>query len=177
MVDFKNYETQYFTEDKNAWEIYFEQVSPYTLDEVYTSKNVVLCGLNVLERAPKYLNQKFDDKSVLQTRRLVSKYIRISKLIEDKVEKESQNLDICNCIGLYLRGTDYVKMRPAGHPIQPSSEQAIEKINKMQFEELKSIFLVTEDEEIKQKIVNYYGERVKTISDDLYISNYDGKDF
>ena len=48
VVDFKNYKTQYNIADENAWECFFEQISNYSLDEVYQSKNVVLSGINAI---------------------------------------------------------------------------------------------------------------------------------
>ena len=177
VVDFQKYETQYFENGKNAWEIYFKQVSNYSLDEVYKSKNVILSGLNALEKAPSYLNQKFDDESLQIVRKLVRKYIRISDSIQAIVEKEDKKLKVNDCIGLYLRGTDYIKMKPAGHPVQPSPEQAIEKIDELLANNNRHIFLVTEDNEIREKIVGYYGNKIKTVTDDIFITNYDGNDF
>ena len=177
VVDFKNYETQYFEEGKNAWEIYFKQVSDYSLDEVYKSQNVILSGLNALERAPKNLNQKFDDESLRFVRKLVRKYIKVSNSVQSMIVKEENKLKVNDCIGLYLRGTDYIKMKPAGHPVQPTPEQAIEKINEMFSGKNKNIFLVTEDNEIREKIVEYYGNKIKTVTDDIFITNYDGNNF
>lgn len=48
VVDFKNYEVQYtIQKGEDAWKVFFEQISNYTLNEVYKSKNVILSGLNV----------------------------------------------------------------------------------------------------------------------------------
>lgn len=54
--------------------------------------------------------------------------------------------DSQNVLGVFIRGTDYVALRPKGHPIQPSVEQAIAKANSWIDEKnLKNVFLVTED--------------------------------
>jgi len=178
IVDFKNYETQYYEKGKNAWEIYFKQVSQFSLEEVYKSKNVILSGLNVLEKSPEYLNQKYDDISLTYARNLVSKYIKLNDTIENLVDKEIERLDIKNCLGLYLRGTDYVKMKPAGHPVQPTVHQAMDKVDEYLLSNTqKNIFLVTEDYEISTVIKEKYGSKVKTIKEDSYIKNYNGDNF
>lgn len=178
VVDFENYETQYYEEGKNAWELFFYQVSDYSLKEVYQSKNVVLSGLNILEKSPNYLNQKFDFNSLTKTRRLVEKYIKIKPEIQAIVDREFFKIHIDNCVGLYLRGTDYTKLKPAGHPIQPTTFQAVKKIDEYMLQHpQKKIFLVTEDMNIYTDIKKKYDDNVYTINGDVYITDYDGKTF
>ena len=178
VVDFENYETQYYEKGKNAWEIFFNQVSEYSLDEVYHSKNVILSGLNALEKAPDFLSQKYDNSSLLYARKIVKKYIKVKPEIQVIVDNETNRLQIDNCLGLYLRGTDYTKLKPAGHPVQPTTIQAIKIVDEYLVKNPhKNIFLVTEDADICLEIKKKYGEKVRTINDDIYISNYDGKNF
>ena len=49
IIDWQNYQTLYSSDlpdrkGRNTWEYFFEQPSKYTLQEVYSSKNVVLGG-------------------------------------------------------------------------------------------------------------------------------------
>ena len=177
-VDFANYETQYYEKGKNAWELFFCQVSNYSLEEIYQSKNVILSGLNVLEKSPEYINQKFDDNSLMLVRKIVRKYIKIKPEIQLLVNEELMKLGIDDCLGLYLRGTDYIKLKPAGHPVQPTTIQAIQKIDEYFLNNPnKKIFLVTEDANIYSAIIHKYGENVCTINKDVYVYDYDGKDF
>ena len=57
VVDLENYITQYIDEksigNENVWERFFCPVSDYSIDEVYRSKNVYLCGMVYDERLPK----------------------------------------------------------------------------------------------------------------------------
>lgn len=146
--------------------------------DVYQSKNVVLSGLNILEKSPNYLNQKFDFNSLTKTRRLVEKYIKIKPEIQAIVDREFFKLHIDNCVGLYLRGTDYTKLKPAGHPIQPTTFQAVKKIDEYMLQHpQKKIFLVTEDMNIYTDIKKKYDDNVYTINGDVYITDYDGKTF
>lgn len=80
VVDFKNYKTQYNIADENAWECFFEQISNYSLDEVYQSKNVVLSGINAIYDTYSYLyNKSFDKDDLQKTHLLAKKYIKFSK--------------------------------------------------------------------------------------------------
>ena len=61
------------------------------------------------------------------------------------LESEAEVLDIDNCIGVYVRGTDYVKLRPSGEYVQPNVKQVEEQISKFIEKYQAPIFLVTED--------------------------------
>ena len=78
-------------------------------------------------------------------------------------------------MGLYLRGTDYIQLKPSGHPIQPTLSDVKEQIDEiLNQENLKRIFLVTEDLQIKEEVERVYPGMVMTITDDLFFHN-DGR--
>ncbi len=181
IVDFKNYDTQYKDSNqkcKNVWEYYFKQISPYSLEEVYQSQKVYISGLNAIENCASELKQKFDDTSLKRVRNIVQKYIQYSNEVQEFVNIQLRNIDVENTIGLYLRGTDYLKLKPAGHPVQPSTEQAIKIVDKLMKQEKKqNVFLVTEDKEIYEQVKKHYGKYLKIVSYDKFISNYNGRNF
>lgn len=149
VVDFKNYKTQYNIADENAWECFFEQISNYSLEEVYQSKNVVLSGINAIYDTYSYL-----------------------------YNKELKHISPQKNIGLYLRGTDYINLKPIGEPIQPTVAQAIEHVNTyIENEKNANVFLVTEDERIYKEVKSNLGERIVIVSFDNYIKNYSERDF
>lgn len=178
VVDFQNYETQYDDgniEAKNTWEYYFRQTAEFSLDEVYHSKNVVLSGLNAIENCDDWLRQKFDEESLSKVRRLVQKYISFSDDANNLVEKEIAKIDTNKTIGLYLRGTDYTTLKPAGHPVQPTAEQAIKVVDKMMSKYgFSDVFLTTEDFSIYSEIKLRYGDHLKLVSYDSFIKDYRG---
>lgn len=181
VVDFQNYRTQYsdqLQEEKNAWEYYFKTVSNLSIEDAYRSADIRLSGLNALSKCDPALDQKFDSESIKIARDFVHRYIRFSDHVIEKVKEEETLFSVRNSIGLYLRGTDYVKLRPAGHPIQPTAQQAIEITdNLLKKYHLKDVFLVTEDEEIYEKVKRHYGEKLHIVSYDSFIIGYSGKAF
>lgn len=182
IIDLKNYVTQYSNGRDNVWEWFFTQPNNLTLDEVYASENkVILSGYkwNSTEDADLFSNKIFYDKSLNAIcNHLILDNFCYSSEIEQLLDKEIKDLLIEQCIGVYLRGTDYVKLKPAGESIQPTVDMVIDKI--WEFSKKYNnppIFLVTEDRTIYEKIKSVFSSKLRLVSFDSFIDNYDGKDF
>lgn len=179
VVDFQNYNTQYtINENENVWNYYFTQPTKYSLDEIYHSKHVILSGLEIQWLMKDKFRANYDPEYIEKVHNIVFKYIDFSDEVKIRVGKEMRNLNVefGNTLGLYLRGTDYIKLKPSGHPVQPNVEQAIEVVdNYLNKYNLSSIFLVTEDGEIYDAIKNKYGNRCITPEFDSYVYGYSGK--
>lgn len=177
-VDWKRYKTQY-SDGNNAWEYFFKQPSNVTEEEVYSSKNVYLSGWTF-----KDINQKgyfssnvfFDDSLLGECNSLFKKCLSFSDEVNRIVELEEQNLNVIECVGVYVRGTDYVRLKPSGEYIQPTPEQVIEILDVFLAEnKVKSIFLVTEDGDIFDKFKEKYCDSLKIVSFDSFIRGYTGQ--
>lgn len=181
VVDMKNYHTQYSDGSSNVWEWFFFQPSEISLDKGYTYKNVILSGYKLHNKLDeKLLTARvfFDNNLRIKYRNLCKTFIKISDECRQLIEQEQKRIPISDCIGVFLRGTDYVKMQPVGECIQPTAEQVVEKIQEMRGKHGENcpVFLVTEDQQIydviSSKIDNLY-----TVSFDEYISDYKGETF
>ena len=178
-VDWKNYMTQYYNGIDNVWEYFFEQPSEITEEEVYSCKNVYLSGWTFNNINPLGLFEKdifFDKEIEKKSYDLLFNNLRFSNEVLKAVETEAQNIDIDKCIGVYVRGTDYVRLKPSGEYIQPNVRQVEEQIIKFVNKYNAPIFLVTEDGEIYDSLVIKFGKSIRTVSYDSFIYNYDGKD-
>ena len=178
-VDWKNYMTQYYNGIDNVWEYFFVQPSEITEEEVYSCKNVYLSGWTFNNINPLGLFEKdiFLDKEIeKKSYDLLFNNLRFSNEVLKAVETEAQNIDIDKCIGVYVRGTDYVRLKPSGEYIQPNVRQVEEQIIKFVNKYNAPIFLVTEDGEIYDSLVIKFGKSIRTVSYDSFIYNYDGKD-
>lgn len=122
IVDFQNYKWQYSMNESicgtnNAWEYYFNQPTDIKLEEVYQSKNVILGGYDT-----KYIIGSnwptFDD---------ITRLADIKPYIYQKVEEKMKIFDGKEIMGVFIRGTDYVSLKPLGHHVQPSVDQVIGK--------------------------------------------------
>lgn len=57
-------------------------------------------------------------------------------------------------LGVLCRGTDYLQLRPKGHPVQPSVEEMIEKVrSELSLNRYDKIYLATEDEQFYKQFV------------------------
>lgn len=178
-VDWKNYMTQYYNGKDNVWEYFFMQPSEITEEEVYSCKNVYLSGWTFNNINPLGLFEKdifFDKEIEKKSYDLLFNNLRFSNEVLKVVETEAQNIDIDKCIGVYVRGTDYVRLKPSGEYIQPNVRQVEEQIIKFVNKYNAPIFLVTEDGEIYDSLVIKFGKSIRTVSYDSFIYNYDGKD-
>ncbi len=176
IIDYQNYATQYNVDfpvngTRNAWEYYFEQPCRYTLDEVYHSRNVTLSGWRFFQAYGRHRTvQRSVSYEMLQL-------APVKQYIFDIAREKIHSDGIHDMIGLLIRGTDYTKLKPAGHSVSPAPEMAAQKLDEFLARYGKSkIFLATEDSEVYDFFRNRYGDLIYT-SDDNLVRNYSGKDY
>jgi len=154
---------------------YFRVKNNLTREDVFNSKNVILSGWNSKEVHPGWADYMSTENN-LSKYKVLSKYIELTDEVKNMFAMEKEIIAPEECLGLYLRGTDYTRLKPWGHPIQPSVDEIKEKIDEiMQDSGIKRIFLVTEDADIKKQVINEYGDAVCTINEDYCWSEYTGK--
>jgi hypothetical protein len=178
-IDWKNYKTQYYDGKNNAWEYFFKQPSNLTENEVYKSKKVYLSGWSFKTVNPEGLFEAdvFTDKRIREkSSEMLCEHIRFSDEVLSIVNKEATSLNISECIGVYIRGTDYVKLKPCGEYVQPSVDQMKCKIHEFENKYNAPIFLVTEDGDIFDNLKKEFGDIIRIVSFDTFIRNYEGKD-
>lgn len=83
-------------------------------------------------------------------------------------------------LGVLCRGTDYLQLKPKGHPVQPSIEAVIEKVrSELKANKYDKIYLATEDDGLYKQFVSafadykiiankrqYYGESYQKVCKD-----------
>lgn len=179
-VDWKHYKTQYYNGIDNVWEYYFRQPSRITEGEVYQSASVYLSGWTFknMNSQGYFSENMFSDEILLKkSHEILVNNLEFSDEILEMLDREEKLLDIKECIGVFVRGTDYVRLKPSGEYVQPSVEQVEEQIRIFQKKYQTYIFLVTEDGEIYDKLKESFGDSIKLVSYDSFIRNYEGKQF
>lgn len=150
-----------------------------TENEVYRSKNVYLSGWTFRTINPEGLFEAevFTDKRIREkSSEMLCEHIDFSDEVLSIVNKEATSLNISECIGVYIRGTDYVKLKPSGEYVQPSVDQMKCKIHEFENKYNAPIFLVTEDGDIFDNLKKEFGDIIRSVSFDTFIRNYEGKD-
>lgn len=158
VVDFKNFKTLYnedqlINETENSWEYYFKQVSDYSLDEIYQSKNVFFCDGKFPEG--RFL-PKFEDKYYYKKmKELFNPQDYIQELVK-KFDKEFENNRV---LGVHFRGQAMNISRNHGYgptieQMFKNTDEIIEKFN------IDKIFVSTEDQGYLEAYIKRYGNKV-----------------
>lgn len=161
IVDMQNFPTIYNEKNKifntlNSWEYYFDQLSNFSLEEVYKSKNVILTDNRFYSDDLDFFSNITDSKDLID---ILNNDIKLKKnklnLIKSVKKKLFQDKKI---LGVHFRGTTY---KTAGVVYAIAPNQMINKINEiLSKEKYDKIFLVTEDLGNFNSIINYFGDKV-----------------
>jgi hypothetical protein len=160
VIDFENFPSTYSEPDpvggtRNAWEYYFQPVSPFSLDEAYGSAKVLVCdgghprGTTMSVSGDPTLLEVFDKHVVLNAS--TRDYLD-ARLAEDLVGS--------NTLGIHYRGQE---MRTArSHPFPPTLSQVFRSatccLDAGTFER---IFLLTEGAEYAEAFTQEFGDLVR----------------
>tara|TARA_B100000686_G_scaffold40060_1_gene41395 strand:- start:427 stop:1509 length:1083 start_codon:yes stop_codon:yes gene_type:complete len=171
IIDMKNFITLYNCKVKinnsyNVWDYYFKPVSKFKLEEVYKSKNVIICDNRTSKKGFSTSNYKsnfkyFNGFQYLDKRhkKIIKKYIKFNKNILNESDKfVKKNFRNKNILGVCFRGSDQKKS--AYHPHPPTEKQLLYTTNyllkKYKFD---NIYLCTEDYEF----LNFFKKKYKSI--------------
>ena len=164
----------------NAWEYFFKQPSDLTKEDLQRKKNVLLSGWTYHKNHNAFsLPKDFKDPHYDITEQVCQKYGQFNASIQKMADDKFHELfgDSQDVLGIFIRGTDYVALRPKGHPIQPSVEQVIAKANSWIDEKnLKNVFLVTEDYSYVEAFQKDLHTAFK-VSDQDFVKNYKTNDY
>lgn len=168
-VDFSNSLCQYYVGREingtmNAWEYYFLQPEIQNVEDINKKHNtILLSGWRLCERKSNdFTNIKLHFQPY------------ILEIVNSFFDKEFKDKII---LGVFIRGTDYVSLKPKGHPIQPSISDVKNKIQEFMTKyKFHKIYLVTEDYSYYEYL-NYAFPNLIFSYGDNYIKDYNGKDF
>jgi len=165
----------------NPWEYYFNQPFGFRYkDVIQKARNIKYFECIGNEKRPDediFLNKESKD----YWHNMANKYIPIknkilkqSNIIIKKILKDSKNV-----LGVLLRGTDYIAKKPFRHPIPPKTKDVIKDVKILDYKnKYDSIFLATEDRNIRQEFVRAIGIKAKCLLNKFEIFyNYTNKDF
>lgn len=180
VVDMQNYRNTYLEPDKfgkeNSWEYYFKQPVGISLEEAYQSQNVI-----VSQGVP--IDWPNDKREIVVYKKLIrnhwkdiaAKYVNVQQDVLDEVNKQCKYLfdEQDRVLGVKLRGTDYIALRPKGHSRQPQIEDVIKKTKSvLKKYNCNKIYLSTEDQSIYQRYKEEFFDIV--VTSEQYFYDYDG---
>ena len=169
-VDWQNYKTPYNEETPingtlNSWEYFFEQPSglqdiydncatPYISEDKYPYKVVPHYGTSNIakEGVPK-------KGQIEKINRFIAKNCPLKLEVRMRFDDLAKELDLSSALGVHIRGTDM--NATVGHNKPAPFEMIVETIRKTLIQTgLKRIFLCTDEEKIKAKMQELFGDQV-----------------
>ncbi|GHV53132.1 hypothetical protein FACS1894216_10530 [Synergistales bacterium] len=185
VIDLENFKSPYNEFDLingtyNAWEYFFEQPGGVVLlDEVYRSKNVIFDGGMVM---PFEVTSReyFDDTEKIKVMHdLINTHIKFNKPTLDYINNawDSIRPDGKKILATYSRGTDYNKLKPANHHIQPDPSFLIEQAKKIMRENgYEYVFLVTDEKKVHDMFSREFGDKLLSVECVYYDEFYEADD-
>ena len=159
VVDFENFSTAYTSanpvnNELNTWLWFFNQVSPYSLKDVYQSKNVYFgSGEYNWDMGHYFSGHNFLD--------YYFKYIHLQNNIIELIEKYKKELDFNNnkILGIQFRGWE--QNTTSSHPFGPTIKQMFRYNDEiLKKYDIDKIYLATEQQEYHDAFIKKYGEKV-----------------
>lgn len=182
VVDMQHFNNSLLCENdlnyKNAWEYFFYQPGEIDLCKAYKSRKIILSDSMPGEKAPNDTMSFFNNENgqLDYWREIASKYIRIQDDVLKHAEKRFEQLigDTDRVLGVLARGTDYAKLRPKCHPVQPTVDELIKKVKEILVsKECNKIFLATEDKDIVEAFKTTFKDEL-ILNDSSYVEYNDG---
>lgn len=184
VVDLQNHQNIYLSHKevgkKNVWEFYFLQPGGVSLKEALKCNNVIMGSGNPTYSYPCLGKSFFENENGILDywRGICKKSIRFNKTVENRLQKEKLIFQGKRILGVLCRGTDYVSMRPKGHPIQPSAEMVMDKVDQtLKKENFDAVYLVTEDWKIVSAFKQKYGSKLLLSKQDYIEYDYDKRNY
>lgn len=150
IIDMQNFPNQYLSYDQlrkhNSWNDFFKDINEVSLSEVYKSKNVIVCGVDV----ERYVTPDISD-------------IKYNARTESYINERRQNClkDSHRSLGVIYRGTDYHSANHETHPIVHDIYKYMDYIDvQMKKYKCDNIFLATEVSEAVEVFRNHFGDRL-----------------
>lgn len=150
----------------NLWELFFEQPFGFTLENVLkNADNVeyIRCDGSSPRPNDDILNDRvkvnFWHNFANKFMPIKNNIMKLSNKIMKKLFNKSNNI-----LGVLIRGTDYISIKPKLHPIQPTIDMVISDVRQMDIRNnYDYIFFTTEDEKIRKKFIKEFSDKIKEL--------------
>ena len=139
----------------NAWELFYDQPDSELngrIERIYAQRKYRLSDGICRDDAPNDSMAFFQDKQTLRFwSDLYRENCRFNTSMQSYADEEYDSLiKGKRVVGVLCRGTDYLKLKPKGHPIQPDPALVIEKVKEvMEDYDCGYVYLATEDAAIE----------------------------
>lgn len=165
VIDMQNFRNTYHGEGElgkiNTYEYFFKQPCGVSVEEALRSGEARYVWKDIPDFHP---NESLDfleyEEIVNYYRQIVKTYMpfqeEVKKYLDEKADAVLGNEK--RVVGVLARGTDYTGLKPYFHPVQPTAEEIIQKLdNYIEKYDCGKIYIATEDETILKRMKERYG--------------------
>ncbi len=168
-VDMENFKTLYSEKyringTKNVWEYYFEPICGYSLDDIYKSKNIMICKSAYPYCGRlfyKSTNKELSKMQITELNFYIKKYIKLKPDVLKVLNQNLEKFKVYNkIVGVHIRSTD---LQNAGgkHATPLNLNKIISKIDHViKTHNIEGIFVATDDLEKLELLIKKYGDKV-----------------
>ena len=166
--------------NENSWEYFFKQPCGYSLDDVNNGE-CAFSDPNFFQSILPFItdnnlwfknnNLWFEGVYFQLWATVYRNFFQLSDSAAKYIEEEFNRIikPGMRVVGVYCRGTDYTKMRLAGHAIQPEVDEVINKVKSVMPEwNCDYVYVTTEESEIVKRFENAFPGRVLTVKQMYY---------
>ena len=170
IIDINDGEDGYF-----QWDWFFRQPFEIVCSEGLDGFSRIDCDVDSILYNEGWIfsNDKVDDFIVWSF--LYRTFVLLNDETKRYIENEENKINISytDTLGVLVRGTDYVSLKPKWHPVQPDTNEIIKKAEDyMKTLDLHRIYLATEEKQTYLRFVDYFGKDCILVNDRTY---YDDK--
>lgn len=159
-------------QDIIQWEWYFHQ--PQTGQGSETDLREVNCPIKFASFQPNFTDI-YQTEYIRLWGKVYKTFVHLNESTRAYVENEYETLfkGKCRVLGVICRGTDYLRVRPAGHPVQPDIDDVITLCKeKIKTDSYDAIYLATEEKQIRDRFCQEFPgmvlENKRKYYDDIY---------
>lgn len=158
LVDIYPSNSSYYNEKKRLWDLFYEQpLKKEIKTEKFNEKECPIQESSIRAR----FSDVYDTKKVVFWNKMLSLFVKYNSDTQSYFEDENHLIENKRVVGCVLRSTDYIKLRPSEHPIQPSLEETFDKLHLVMAEyKIDYVYLATEDYLIADAFKKEFPNRV-----------------
>ena len=170
-------ELNYNRPEHIQWTWYFEQ--PFSIENNFKSNspNRLICPRRYATFQP-HFQDIYEPRMIHLWGKIYSQCIKFNPQTKQYIDDEYQSIlaPFKRVLGVICRGTDYVTLKPPGHPVQPDIEEILQHCQShMRDSHYDAIYLATEEKKIRDAFVAAFPGKIlenkRKYYDEIYYSN------
>lgn len=145
----------------NIWEQFFEQPCP-NWEEMAADRDTTVLDKKEVMVFPGF-QEIFSGARVALWRNLYQSFVRFCPPVQEYIDGEVRGLleEGRRVLGVLCRGTDYIQLRPTGHPVQPDLEEILDMAERKLGElSCDFIYLATEEGRIDRRFRERFPDKI-----------------